>query len=437
MLETVREFAVEQLDASGEYEAVRGRHAEYFLGLARGVERTYWGDEPGDVRGQVRAEEANLRAAVGWAIAHGDVEMALRLAIVMFHPLSHTGDNSREQFSWLQRALALPGGSPATRAFALTRWAAVVGLDELDQGTALAEEALELARRHNDAFGIAEALRILGNIAIHTGDRARARGCLLEALAGFQELGLRGRAGWTLHHLSALEGVGAEADPTRAAAYCEEALAIFRDLEHVRGVEATLNWHSECAFKLGDLPGALASAQEGLVMVRSDLWSYDSLDRIADVASSIGQPETAARLYGAADELRERAARPIEPAFRAAHEARIDVARQALGEEAFAAIYAAGRALTQRQVEAEALSVSIQPAAAPTISLSPRELEVLRLLAAGLSDRAIAEALFIGERTVNTHVGHIFAKLGVRNRAAAVAAAAGLIDPAAGGADFV
>ena len=64
------------------------------------------------------------------------------------------------------------------------------------------------------------------------------------------------------------------------------------------------------------------------------------------------------------------------------------------------------------------------------ILLSRRELDVLRLLAAGLSDRAIAEALFIGERTVNTHVARTFAKLGVRNRAAAVtaAAAAGLID---------
>ena len=65
--------------------------------------------------------------------------------------------------------------------------------------------------------------------------------------------------------------------------------------------------------------------------------------------------------------------------------------------------------------------------------LSRRELEVLRLLASGLSDRAIGEALYIGERTVNTHVARTFAKLGVRNRAAAVAAAvaAGLIDPPA------
>jgi DNA-binding CsgD family transcriptional regulator len=177
-------------------------------------------------------------------------------------------------------------------------------------------------------------------------------------------------------------------------------------------------------------------------MIRSDSWSYDYLDRIADVASSVAQPETAARLYGAAHERRMRAARPIEPAFRAAHEARIAVARRALGEEAFATAYTAGRALTQGQVEAEALSVTVSPDATPATGathgpLSPRELEVARLLAAGFSDRAIAEALFIGERTVNTHVARIFAKLGVRNRAGAVSAAvaAGLVDPSAGGTD--
>jgi len=436
MLETVREFAVEQLAASGD-DAPRRRHAEYYLALAHRVERTYWGDEPGDVRGLVRAEEANLRAAVGWAIAHGEVEMASRLAIVMFDPLSHTGDNAREQFMWLRRALALPGGSPAARAFALTRSAGLVRLEALAEGMALAEEALALARQHDDAFFIAESLRVLGNIAIHTGENDRSRSCLLEALDGFRNLGVRGRTGWTLHHLSALEGLGPEANHALAAAYCDEALAIFRDLEHARGVEATLNWHSECAFKLGDLPGALASAQEGLAMVKSDSWSYDYLDRIADVASAVGQAETAARLYGAAHERRMRAGRPIEPAFRAAHQARIDVARRALGEEAFAAAYAMGKTLTPSQVEADARSVTIRPAAGSTASLSRREFEVLRLLAAGYSDRAIAEALFIGERTVNTHVARIYAKLGVRNRAAAVAAAAAanLIDPAARGKD--
>jgi non-specific serine/threonine protein kinase len=437
MLETVREFAVEQLDASGD-EAPRRRHAEYFMEQALLMERTYWGDEPGDVRDLIRTEEANLRAAVGWAIAHEDVEMASRLAISIFDPLSHTSENAREQFIWLRQVLALPGGSPAARVTALTLSASLVEIDELAGGMALAEDALALAREHNDTFGIAESLRVLGNIAIHTGERARARECLLGAQSGFQDLGLWGRAGWTLHHLSVLEGVGSETAPARAAAYCEEALAIFRDLEHVRGIEVTLNWHAQCAYKLGDLPAALASAREGLVMTTSDSITYDYLDCFADIAELMGRAETATLLYGAADALRERIAQPIEPVFIADREARIAVARRALGEEAFAAANAAGRALTMEQAVAEALAVEIPPvrgaldAVVPSAALlSPRELEVMRLVATGLSDRAIAESLFIGERTVNTHVAHVFAKLGVRNRASAVTAAiaAGLVDP--------
>jgi predicted ATPase/DNA-binding CsgD family transcriptional regulator len=443
MLETVREFAAEQLATSGE-DTSRQRHAEYYLALALQVERTYWGDEPGEMRRRVRAEEANLRAAADWAIAHGDGEMATHLAVAMFDPLSHTGDNARELITRLQQALAQPVISPPTRAFALTRWAAMVELDKLAEGTELAEEAVALARQHDDAFGIAEALRVLGNIAIHTGDDQRARSSLLEALARFRGLGLKGRAGWTLHHLSALAGLGPEPDPALAAAYCDEALAIFRELGHRRGIEATLNWHSECSLKLRDLPKALASAQEGLEMISPDSWSswsYDYLDRLADIAMATGNAKSAARLYGAAYEQRERAGRPIEPAFRPRHEARIAVARRALGEDSFAAAWAAGQALSQHQVETEAHSVSIAAATDAADAehplprlLSPRERDVMRLLAAGLSDQAIANELFIGERTVNTHVAHIFAKLGVRNRAAAVTAAmaAGLIEATAG-----
>jgi predicted ATPase/DNA-binding CsgD family transcriptional regulator len=438
LLETVREFAVEQLAASGD-EGARRRHAGYYLGLALRWYRTYWGDEPGDVRGLVRTEEANLRAAVSWALDQEDADMALQLALVMFDPLAHTGDNAREQHGWLRRGLALAGASPAVRCLALTRCASMVQLGRLDEGTMLAEEALALARKHNDAFGMAEALRVLGNIAIHTGDRSHARDTLLDALARFRTLGRRGRAGWTLHHLSALEGVGPEPDLALATAYCEEALAIFRDLGHVRGVESTLNWHAECACKLGDFPKALASAREGLVMTMNSSWSYDYFDCFADIAGQIGQAETAARLYGVADALREQARRPIEPAFLAEREHKMDVARQPLGESAFADAYAAGRTLTVEAAVAEALAVEMppgkdapQPADAASGLLTPRELEVMRLLAAGYSDRAIADTLFIGKRTVNTHVAHIYAKLGVNSRAAAVTAAvaAGLVDPA-------
>jgi DNA-binding NarL/FixJ family response regulator len=142
----------------------------------------------------------------------------------------------------------------------------------------------------------------------------------------------------------------------------------------------------------------------------------------------------AARLYGAADAQRESFGLPIEPQYQAEYERDVAVARSALGDAAFVAARSAGHALGPEQAVAEALSISIPATAQSPAGSAPsaREIEVLRLLATGLSDREIAEALFIGERTVNTHVARLYAKLGVRNRATAVSAAiaAGFVDPA-------
>jgi DNA-binding NarL/FixJ family response regulator len=105
--------------------------------------------------------------------------------------------------------------------------------------------------------------------------------------------------------------------------------------------------------------------------------------------------------------------------------------RAALGERAFAIAWAAGRSLTPTQVIAEALDSLAPPTSTNDISLTPRESEILRLLASGQTDSAIATALFISVRTVEHHVARIFAKLGVHNRTAATTAAiaAGLVDP--------
>jgi DNA-binding CsgD family transcriptional regulator len=159
---------------------------------------------------------------------------------------------------------------------------------------------------------------------------------------------------------------------------------------------------------------------------------YAYLEDIADIAGRVGRAEVAARLYGAADTQRERAGRPVEPLFRAEYARDVAIARRALGEAVFAAAYAAGRALTPEQAVAVALDPRAVTIAESGASLSPREREIVLLLAAGKTNRAIGEALFIGERTVESHVAHIFSKLEVRTRAEAVAAAraAGLVGPA-------
>ena len=104
-------------------------------------------------------------------------------------------------------------------------------------------------------------------------------------------------------------------------------------------------------------------------------------------------------------------------------------ARAALGEHAFATAWAAGRTLSPGQAVSEAVDPFVPPAGAPSGPLTPREVEILRLVASGMTNPEIAAALFLSVRTVENHVAHILAKLGVRTRTAAVTAA-GLVAPA-------
>jgi non-specific serine/threonine protein kinase len=156
------------------------------------------------------------------------------------------------------------------------------------------------------------------------------------------------------------------------------------------------------------------------------------------VALANRQLERAARLLGAAHALRD--ALGVARLHHHVYGERVmSDTRQGLGEKVFTAAWTAGRELTidAAIADAVALAAELQPlnkAEVPpldrhTASLSPRELDVLRLLIAGHSDREIGEVLFIGVRTVETHVAHIFAKLGVNARAeaAAVAVRQGLV----------
>jgi non-specific serine/threonine protein kinase len=367
----------------------------------------------------------------------------------MFDPHRLTGDNSREQRQWTQRALALSGGSPANRVKALTSaaWLAFAHYD-FDQGRLLAAEALTLARDHDDQLGAATVSFVRGHAAFCEGDLAVARRYLLDALAGFRALDARGRAAWALCYLAsldsgaALDEGGDPADLARAIGYYEAALAVFREVGHQRGEARALHGLAYVAYKQRDLPQALATTQEVLALDWAHRWQvYHYLEDIADIAGRIGRPVIAARLYGAAEAQREDFGRPVEPVFLAEFEQDVAVARRALGEAAFAVAWAAGRGLPPEQAVAVALDPSLRAAAgaarpgsvgsaiAPGSPLTARQAQILPLLAEGKTDREIAAALYLSHRTVEHHVDRLAARLGVRSRAAIVGAAhaAGLL----------
>ncbi len=434
MLETVREFAVERLAEWGEQD-VRRRHATYVLGLATRAERTYSSDEPGDWQATIDAERGNLRAVLTWAHAHGETDTALAVASAMFDPLWVNGPQALEQGQWIRRGLAMPGGSPATRVTALLNgaWTDQVRQD-FAAGRELAEEALVVAERDGNVFGIACASTSLGTLAFWTGDFADAQRWLQAALAGFRRLGARGRIGWTLNHLAWLDGrdaVDEGGDPAALAlAHFEEALVHFRAIDDRRGAARTQHGIAFFTSKQGDFTRALACSRDVLAFDWSQRWPvYHHLENIADIAGRTGRPEVAARLYAAAVGQRDRLGRPIETVFRAEHERDVAISRTALGEAAFAAAFAAGRSLTLEQAVEEALGFTIAKPVSSTLKLPPRASEILPLLASGMSNAEIAAALFLSERTVESHVASLFKILGVHSRAAAIeaATAAGLL----------
>ncbi len=155
-----------------------------------------------------------------------------------------------------------------------------------------------------------------------------------------------------------------------------------------------------------------------------------SLEGLAALEAGRGAPRQAARLWGAAEALREAIGAPMHPVNRASYEQAIALARAKLGEQTFRAAWAEGRGIspeqalaTQEPVTGQVSpippSTARQPSARAPAGLTKRELEVLRLLTAGLTNRQIAERLVVSLPTVNTHVASIFNKLGVNSRSAA------------------
>jgi non-specific serine/threonine protein kinase len=437
MLETIREYGYEQLEANNEVEASRDAHATHFLALAEEADEgllrpdlthTMWRD-------RLSIERDNIRAALGWLVAQGDAERSQRLAAALGHFWFLFSD-FREGSDWLERALALPhAAGAATRALAL-RWAGLLTLYRLDvpRATIYLEESLTQFRQLGDTYGIALTLVGVGLVSLHQGDYETALTVHEEALALVRTLGdvLPGPpflATVCLHNLGAAAyGSG---DYARATEYYEEALARVRALGHASLALVALAGYGNVARDQGDFAKATELYREGLYQswTRGNrrVTAY-TLAGLGSIAGALGQGEHAARLFGAAEVLHELIGVPLLPAFQAGNERAVAAVRSALSPTSFEDAWAVGRALPIEQAVEEALALvpgSVLPQQAipggqeQDLGLTPREQEVLRLVVEGRSDKDIARALNISPRTVGAHVAHVLVKLGVETRTAA------------------
>ena len=442
MLETVREYGLERLAESGEIESHRRSHALYGLSLAEAADSELTGHAQARWLEELDAAHADLRAALGWAL-EGEIAIGLRIAGALERFWDHRGFYA-EGRRWLDALLAAGGTAPASARARALRTAGVLAIEQedLDPAGLFLNESLALSRASGDPYGIAFTLNALGSIAICREEYAQAQAHFHEALALLRRLEDRDGIAALLTQLGYVALL--QGDCVLAIPHFEESLACYRELDHRLGAGKVLALLGLTLLEQGELPRAVALLHDALPFnhdLRNKLYVSVCLEGLGAAAIMVGQVAEAPRLWGAADALRESIGTPLWPGDRARCERFFAMARARLGAETFVATWDAGRRLPLEAALAEALAIPGPPAVpvpgrpenrAAAHGLSARELEVLRLLVAGRTDREIAEALFISRRTAQGHVARIFAKLGVNSRTAAAttAIAAGIV-PAA------
>ena len=440
MLETVREFGLERLQAEGELHALRRWHAGFFLALAeeavprlRGSEQTAWLD-------RLEAEHANLRAALDWSLSEdrqSDAALRLSGALAWFWAVRGYFSEGRR---WLERALAESLPHPTARL------AAQYGLGwmaHIHNDAAVARHhlgiAIDLARKLDDRWALAWSLHVLGRAEYYANDVEASRDLGEQSLQVAREIDDPWLIAWALHLLGLSSHIGGRYQA--ALDYYEEALAIRRRLGYLEGIGICFNIMGVASCRQGEYVRALSYARDGMDALRAvgAHWTlHNTLALAAVVGLALGQTRQGVRIAGGAAAFGESLdVQPIPIIMELLAPALAD-ARRRLGEDAYEAAWDDGWKLSLDEVVAEVLRIEAGPAtaeapadgahtsatarrAARPAGLSPREVEVLRLIAAGRTTQEVAEALVLSVRTVERHITHVYEKIGARGRADATA----------------
>jgi len=206
-------------------------------------------------------------------------------------------------------------------------------------------------------------------------------------------------------------------------------VVLYKEMGHRHGTAESLAVLGKVVAAQGDYAAARTLYEESLVLSDElgEKWVIAAcLLGLGEVVAAQQQLAWAAQLWGAAEALRDAISVPVPPVERAGYERAVSAARVHLGERAFAAAWAQGRAMTPQQaLAAKGQRPTPTPAATVTppstypAGLTAREVEVLRLLAGGLTNIQIAEKLILSPRTVHAHLSSIYSKLGITSRSAA------------------
>ena len=398
MLETIREFALEQLEASGEAGRTQRLHAEHYLALAEIARPRLTGPDQSAWLARLQADHDNMRAALARSLEDREsTPIALGLAWALYR-FWQRGGHVSEGRDWLARALARSALSDGETRARLLNAAGVLARTHGDNPPARSffEESLAIYRRLGDRGGLANALHNLGSVIRYEGDYERAAVLLDESVALWRVVGDR----WGLAHALTIQGGVARdlGEDGAATALYEESLALLREVEDPWSVATQLGELGILVHEQGDRDRATSLFTQYLAIRRGlgdrmgTAWAFAKLGRVAHeqrdcersselysqalrlyreignrwgpivcveglaaLAASTGRPRRSASLFGAAEVLREAIREPLPPPERAWLHQAVTAARALLADEDFAAAWAEGRAMTLEQAVAYAL----------------------------------------------------------------------------------
>ena len=434
LLESLRQYAAELLAADGDAGATRDRHAAHFTEAAVAMEAAIGLPAESDWwSGASTSEEANFLSAWEHSLAEGHLERALHLAAALgWHSFfrGHLGTGRARLDRTLQAAAeAPPDDALAAAAVAAGVLAWTVG--EVGAARIHLQSGLAISENGRDRRRTAVASSFLGHIARTEGrfaDAARHHG---HAADLYREIRSVSGYAWTRYDL----GLLALRSGDRAAAVREltDGLALFRRLDYGWAI-------GRCAWALAmarlhdralDEAGALlVEALDRHRAVGDTRGLAQCLEAAGGVLGARGRGDAGARLLGAAAECRQRLAAPLPDEDRADHDAALHAVRRDIGPEPAEQAFAEGRGLRPDEAADLARTALDEPDPAPPPAtpaaprraavrpggLTRREAQVADLVAAGRTNRQIARALTISEKTVEVHVHNVIAKLGAQSR---------------------
>lgn len=419
-LETIREFALAELEASGEGELVRAAHARCFERIAEEAERSPGRPEDAWIE-RLALDHANFRAALRWSLDQGDGEAAIQLCNGLWRFWLIRG-HLREGEKWLSEALTAYGNrATAARARALVGAAMIASyLDEDVRAAAILDESVAISRRLEDSETLNIALTARGLVARKLGDLAAARALYSEVVSP-QSPG-SGYTGYAVP--GALQGLGWiafwEGNEEEAGRLFADSLAQFEELGDRLQAAGSLYGLSQLASRRGDHDQAQGFCGRALALAAelNDRWLISTcLEGMGRVAVAGHRVKLGVRLLSAAERAQRDTGTQWTPFVRRDHEQAVDSARATLGEQEFAHLWATGQLLTPDQAARAADTERLAPTTRD--DLTARELEVLKLVAEGLSDAEVSDRLVVSRRTVHSHLRSIYRKLGVNSRSAA------------------